>query len=294
MHIQTISIIYNPNSTGKSRELAEELSVALQEKVPKTKVELLATRFAGHAEELAYEIAKTHKKPLIVSSSGDGGYHEVINGALRAQAEGSTPICAVLPAGNANDHARTLQHAPLLQLISEGNVRKIDVLQASIQEPGSTKTRFAHSYIGFGFTPHVARELNSRDLNPVMETWAVAKSFLKRHPVYAEISGKEIILDNLICSTIPEMAKLLTIDKQSKPDDGLFEIALSEHHRRAGMLLHFAKGTVSQFGAVEQTDIFSLKLIRRAAAQLDGEILNINKGAAVTITIQKQVLPTLV
>jgi diacylglycerol kinase family enzyme len=187
-----------------------------------------------------------------------------------------------------------MQHAPLLQLITEGNIRKIDVLRATIDEPGNKKTRFAHSYIGFGFTPHVARELNSRDLNPVKETWAVAKSFLKRHPLYAEIAGKNIILDNLICSTIPEMAKLLTIDKQSKPDDGLFEVTLSEHHRRAGMLLHFAKGAVAQFGAVEQTDDFSLKIKRRASVQFDGEILNVKKDATVTITAQKQALSTLI
>ena len=117
MTFSTIAIIYNPNSTGSSRKLAEEYANILQKRMPAQKIELIGTEHAGHAEELAYSIAKNSKHPLIISSSGDGGYNEVINGAYKAREEGANPITSLLPAGNANDHFRNLSSDDLVEHI---------------------------------------------------------------------------------------------------------------------------------------------------------------------------------
>ena len=135
-----------------AKELAEKLTVS----VP---IELVPTAHAGHATDLAYQFAKNKKRPLIISSSGDGGYNEVINGALRAKAEGADPVCAPLPAGNANDHNRALSQRPLHEAINDSAVTYIDVIRVSIDPKRSDGARFAHSYVGLGLTPTVAVEL---------------------------------------------------------------------------------------------------------------------------------------
>jgi diacylglycerol kinase (ATP) len=171
----TVTIIFNPHSTGPSELYAKRLQRELRKLFPDLKAELKPTKYAGHAEKLAYARAKATKKPLIISSSGDGGYNEVINGAMRAQSEGATPVCAVLAAGNANDHGRTLQSRPLIEAIKEGKETRLDLLKARYKTRGQEKVRYAHSYIGLGLTPVVAVELNKTSLNALKELWIVLK-----------------------------------------------------------------------------------------------------------------------
>ena len=160
MSYSIIAIIYNPKSTGSSKSLAQSLQKKLKVKLPNQRIELVATKHTGHARDIAYDIAKKYEKPLIVSSSGDGGYNEVVNGALQAQSEGAHPITSLLPAGNANDHHRNLHDSSLVNEIVTMNTRDIDVLKISGCVDSKEITRYAHSYLGFGLTPRVGRELN--------------------------------------------------------------------------------------------------------------------------------------
>src|SRR4051812_41454633 len=89
-----ICIIYNPNSTGRSQRKAKDLQRQLRERLPDIPAVCLATEYAGHARELAFDIAQSEKKPLIISASGDGGYNEVINGVM--EADNRQAVCAVL------------------------------------------------------------------------------------------------------------------------------------------------------------------------------------------------------
>ena len=165
MTYTTIAIIYNPNSTGSSKQLAKEFADKVQSQLPKQKIELIATTHAGHAEELAYSLSKKTKHPLIISSSGDGGYNEVINGALKAQKEGNHPTTGLLPAGNANDHFNNLHNDDLVDLIVDGISKNIDVLKLTYTAEGQETERYAHSYIGLGLTSVVGNQLNKKKLN---------------------------------------------------------------------------------------------------------------------------------
>ncbi|MBC7942921.1 acylglycerol kinase family protein, partial [Candidatus Saccharibacteria bacterium] len=160
MKYTTVAVIYNPNSTGPSETLAKIFETNLRLKLPKQKIELIATEHAGHGEELAYLIAKSSKNPLIISSSGDGGYHEVINGVMKAQNEGFQSITGLLPAGNANDHYNNLHNEDIIDLIIKNKTKKIDLLKIVSTSKGKSIERYAHSYIGFGLTPSVGKELN--------------------------------------------------------------------------------------------------------------------------------------
>jgi diacylglycerol kinase (ATP) len=288
-----VAIIFNPNSTGDAPGNAAQLQRDLRTSLPDIPVKLLPTESAGHAVELAYNFAKKHKKPLIISASGDGGYNEVINGALRAQDEGAAPICAVLPSGNANDHARTMQEKPLLELIKTGHVTRLDVLKIHTASPhGATITRYAHSYMGIGLTPKVAVELNKNKLNSFKEAWIITKTFWNLRPVRVKIAGKITEVDSLICSTIPEMAKILTLSSRARPRDGLFEVTTLRHRSKAHLLLGLAKGVVTHLGAGKRAGDYSFTVLEAAPIQLDGEIIKLPKNTEVTVTIAPKLLST--
>lgn len=293
----SIAIIYNPNSTGNAQENAKALKAELDTSLPDVPVTLLPTERAGHAVELAYDFARQNKNPLIISASGDGGYNEAINGALKAQeeneGEGAAPICAVLPSGNANDHARTMQDKPLAELIKSDEVTSLDVLQVTTKDAeGKKDSRYAHSYVGIGLTPTVAVELNKHTLNSLKEAWVVVKTFWSYRPVVIQRADKNLKLDSLICSNIPEMAKVLTFSKQSDPRDGLFEVTTFKHNRKLTLLYRLTKGVFKHLGAQEQTDKYEFTLLMPAPLQLDGEVMELGKNTEVAVTICPQMLRT--
>lgn len=291
---QDIAIIFNPNSTGDAPANAHELKQYLTASLPTANIQLLPTERAGHAVELAYDYAKKYSGPLIVSASGDGGYNEVINGALRAQSEGATPICAVLPSGNANDHARTMQDRPLADLIVRGNVSDIDVLEVNLKHDGTTTRRYAHSYVGIGLTPTVAVELNKHTLNSFVEAWIVLKTFWGLKPVTLEVDGKKLHLDSLICSTIPEMAKVLSFADEAHPHDGLFELTIFEHNHKLKLIGRLIKGVVKHLGAEQRLARYGFTLLKPAPIQFDGEVLRLQGDTHITVEIRPGLLRTFV
>src|SRR3954447_8860813 len=121
-----IVIVFNPHSTGNAPASAEELRADLTRRLPDVPVQLRPTEHAGHAREIAREVAATGR-PLLVSVSGDGGYNEVVDGVL--QSGNDRAVCAVRAAGNANDHRRTTRERPLAEAIEAGDVRRIDLLR---------------------------------------------------------------------------------------------------------------------------------------------------------------------
>lgn len=137
-------LIFNPQSTGDAERLATELRDELAERLPQFPVQLQPTQHAGHARDLAREAAAVGS-PLIVSVSGDGGYNEVVDGAM--QAGNDRAVCAVLPAGNANDHRRATKQKPLADAIVAGTITRLDLLRLTV-DGAAVPTGHAHSYIG--------------------------------------------------------------------------------------------------------------------------------------------------
>jgi diacylglycerol kinase (ATP) len=293
-HFSEVFIIYNPKSTGNSRANAKKLERKLKKILGGVSVSCIPTEYAGHAEELARQIVSSHKRPLIVSSSGDGGYHEVINGAMQNGRKRSSAVCAVLPAGNANDHSRTMQTRPLWQSIKSGNVAHIDLLKVEIITPAGTTTRYAHSYAGIGLTPAVAKELNRHTLTPLKEIKLVLTTLLNYQPLTIKRKGKTIILDSLIFSNINKMAKFLKLAKENHPDDGLFEIVTFPHKRKALLLKHLIKAATTGLKTTRQASEYEFEVLENIPMQLDGEITNLRAGASIRVTVANKALSTIV
>lgn len=288
MHYSSITILCNPNSTGDSKSNAEKLQKTLTD-AGLTGVELLLTNYSNHAEDMAYKLAKATKNPLIISSSGDGGYNEVINGALKAQAEGATPTTSLLPSGNANDHYKQLHEGDTAERILNGHRRRIDVLKVTATAKDYQWDRYAHSYIGFGVSPEIGKELNKAELNETNDVLISLKGLLKSKPFTIIQDGTKREYQSVVMSNIAKMSKVLGLAKDSEVTDGLFEVfALPPN--KAFMFGVLVKSATIGLRYTQQTDHYDFKTIEDQPVQCDGEVFDIKAGAKVSISIDKQAL----
>jgi len=285
-----IAIIYNPNSTGDGEKLAKDLASELRTKLPRQKVQLMTTDHAGHGEEIAYDIASHSKGPLIISASGDGGYHDVVNGVMRALHKGFRPTTGLLPAGNANDHYRTVHTADIVEQIARGTTQKIDVLKLHGVSKGQSIDRYAHSYIGFGLTPTVGRALNKTKLTPITELFTVARSLFSARPVRLIVDGTANEYDSIVCSNIDQMSKYLNISTPSSTTDGMFEVTFFKRQHKLRLIARLLKSTLINAQEDRQTRTFSLVTTRSTLVQMDGEIVALDAHTKVDITIEHQAL----
>lgn len=290
MKYTTIAIIYNPNSTGSSKSLAETFAADIKKRIPSQKVELIATEHAGHAEELAYSIAKKSKQPLIISSSGDGGYNEVINGIMKANKEGAQAVAGLLPAGNANDHYHNLHSNDIIDLIVNKEPKVIDLLTLDGISKGKPVHRYSHSYIGFGLTPSVGKELNKTKLSFFNEGWVVAKALFTTKAVRLKIGKKPRLYDSIIFSNVDRMSKYLTISQPSRMNDGKFEVTIFKKTQKLRLIWLLLKASTIGVKEDKQVSEFQLETIHDTIAQLDGEILLLDGDTKVTIGIKKKSL----
>lgn len=130
-----------------------------------------------------------------MSVSGDGGYNEVVDGAMRSGND--AVVCAVLPAGNANDHRRATVEQPLADAIVNGSVTRIDLLRLTV-EGSSPTTRYAHSYIGLGLTPVVAVDLERGGKGSLKEALTAVRAFANFRPFEIQLEdGPRQRFDNL-------------------------------------------------------------------------------------------------
>lgn len=283
-----IAIIFNPKSTGDAAKMAKDLcdSVNGYHEVIKTKALLYPTKHAGHATEIADMIVRKHDKPLLVSVSGDGGYNEVINGAMTAKlsVRGAQPVVAVMAAGNANDHKRvTRGEVPLIRLIKRAQIKPLDLLEIIAKAPGFELRRFAHSYIGLGITSEVGKQLNRSGKGLINEIRVIAKTFGKFEPFIVDRDGVQEHYDSLVFANINEMAKVVQLDDTKTIRDGKFEVVSIKHRGKLHLATTVAGAALSGFSHSPSYQTYSFRLLDAQPIQLDGEIEHLPDNCAVTI-----------
>lgn len=288
--LSNIVVIYNPKSSGPSQDRAERLVEELREKGCTLDMRIIATEYAGHAEEIAYREGKAAAKPLIVSSSGDGGYHEVVNGVMRAQSEGGDPVASLLPSGNANDHWRTLNDKDLSSQILKSRISRIDLLHVHIYGSGVDVERYVHSYAGIGLTSHAGRTLNEHNLGHLRQIWLVLRSLFRAPAEIIEVEGKYRRYDSLTCANIGGMARYLSVSDRARPDDGRFEVVAMRRRNRLLVLFSLLQAATVGLKDDKQVESFNFRTVHYTNMQLDGEIIKVSSGAKVTISIRPQVL----
>ena len=292
-----IAIIYNPGSTGDAPKLARELKqkVNRNHKSIGIKASLTPTKHAGHAIELAKKISLTYRRPLIVSVSGDGGYNEVINGAMQAKERSKTarPVTAVIGAGNANDHRRVMRSRPLIDLIKAGEPKPLDLIHIAAKADGFTLGRYAHSYIGYGVTPQVGHELNQHGKNLWLEIRSILKTYRAYAPFIIERSGERLTLDNLIFANINEMAKFIKLDEKNTMHDDQFEVIELHHRSKLHMLGTLLRAAVVGFKNPPSYSRYELKSLEKLPIQLDGEVEWLPRDCNAVITSKHAAIDSL-
>jgi len=291
MPFERITVIFNPQSTGPAPQRAEELKNTLADRLPDVPLHLRPTERAGHARELAAQAAATGR-PLIVSVSGDGGYNEVVDGVMHAG--NPNAVCAVLAAGNANDHRRSTGEQPLADAIVTGDVRHIDLLRLTVGSDSDAHTRYAHSYIGMGLTPIVAIDLEKGGKGSFKEIVSVVRTFAKFRPFTIDVDpGGLRSLDSLLFANIDEMAKYATLSEDSRPDDGRFEIIALPHTAKWRILAVALKAATRGLGPQPTARHYRFTTVKPTPMQLDGEVIAVEAATSVSVDIAAGALPIL-
>lgn len=282
----SVLIIYNPKSTGQSKQNATEFQKALRK--AGVSAHLQATDHKGHGEELAREFADTNPRGMVVSSSGDGGYHEVINGVVGATS--SMVICGVLPSGNANDHYNFAHRGDTVKRIASGDAERIDLIK--VKTP--SWTRYAHSYVGLGMTSQIGKELAKYDLNPFVEALLVLKHIFVIRKVKIRVWGRKRSYDNLVFSNSGRMSKYLTLSNEASLTDGRFEITRVKSSSPFGLVRHLLHASTKRIDTAPQAKRYACKALRNMHIQLDGEIYTVKSGDRIVITCERRLLRTIV
>jgi diacylglycerol kinase (ATP) len=286
-----VVLIFNPHSTGEAPRLAQELHAALAERLPDMVVDMSPTEHQGHARDLAREAAQTGR-PLIVSVSGDGGYNEVVDGMMQAGNEHA--VAAVMAAGNANDHRRSIRERPLADAVVAGEVRRIDLLRLTIGGGSASRTQYAHSYIGLGLTPVVAVELEKGGKGSLKEIVSVVRTFSRFRPFTIELEGGgRRRFDSLLFANIDQMAKYATLSEASDPDDGKFEVITVAHASKWRVLAVAIKAATRGLGPQPTATHYGFTPVKPIPLQLDGELLELEAGTPVSVDIAPRALATI-
>lgn len=289
MKFHTVVIIYNPNSTGDGKANAAALKERIDSLTKNITVKVQPTEYAGHAVKIAKKYARD-SGTVIVSSSGDGGYNEVVNGVLGVK--NSRAAMAVLPSGNANDHYNAVASDDLVKNIAAGESKNIEAIRLESHVSGKQWVRYAHSYVGFGITPKIGKELTARKLNPFNEKWHTVYHLMRFKHV--DISqGKTVRrYSSLVFSTIGRMSKIIRLEESANQHDGKMEVYETEYHtplQLLGMLLHASLRGLTKSDRVTE---YRLRTIGRTMVQLDGEVFTLDADADILLTCQKAAIRT--
>lgn len=284
-----ILLIYNPAVGRAPAVLAERLYRELRNRAPDMPVSLLPTAFPGHGRTLAREAAGG--RPLLVSVSGDGGYNDVVNGAMDA---GGKAVCAVMGAGNANDHRRSTRSLPIADAIVRGQVRRMDLLRLTVGEGDRAWSRYAHSYVGFGLTPLMAIGIEKGVKGRFAELLSVARALRSLSPVdITRADGARAILDSLILANISRIAKYGKVSEAGFPDDGMFEVVVLPHARKWRIGLMALRAVTVGLGARESVPSYRFTSTASIPLQIDGEVMEVGTGTPVLVESVHQALTTL-
>ncbi len=236
-----ITLVVNANASGiDGRAGAERIARALSDEAPGTDVELVRTRSAEDLSEV------WHPAPgrRIVLAGGDGTLHDAVN------LPGTPPELALIPAGRANNTARSLgipvDLAGAVRLAVAGEARPLDLIEARAGE---------HRVVGVegvsvGFLALARARYHAPNSADVRAALAAGLGALVHfHPLDVRIrdhgTTSFLHVGQLFAANMPRFGTGLRVAPGADPGDGLLDVvALDVPGRRAipGMLLRLRRG----------------------------------------------------
>ncbi len=272
-------IIYNPNSTGDGEANAKQL--AQQLRTENVKVSVRKTQFAKHGEQIAADYAKRNEDIVLISSSGDGGYHEVVNGVLRHPAR--RMVVGVLPSGNANDHHSAMASGNLVKHIRDQKFHKIDTIKVTSVIEGKPWVQYAHSYVGIGVTAVAAKQLTIERPNELTEKWIVARSLLSFRYVKVKENGRSRRYSSLVFGNIDRMSKVIKLSENASATDGKFEVIRISFRSKMRLLVYLLTAATIGLKETPSEKKYECRTIKPIAIQLDGEVYTLDSNSQLMI-----------
>lgn len=282
--VRRIVVIYNPASTGKSKLTTERFAVRVQKRIG-LPVEVMATKYSGHGEVLARQAAQRDRHTMIISASGDGGYHEIVNGILHSR--NPDAITGLLPAGNANDHYSFMHHGDVIRRIGIGRAEHIDVLTI---RSSAGWTQHAHSYAGIGLTSQINDLLKQYEYHPIREFRLAFHKALNVKPIRITVAGKTRRLDNLLFLNAGRMSKMIRTSGRASISDGKFEIIEIKAGAVIDLARYFLHAITVGVSDAKQAKAYEFTCEHEMGLQMDGERTQLHAGETITVSITPRAL----
>lgn len=224
-----ITIILN-GITSKKKHFYKTILPAL---AAKHVVEVLETKYAGHARTLATQAAQNNFE-VILSAGGDGTLHQVLNGLLDSNVK-PLPTLGVIPLGSGNDFAGAInviaQAQKLLDLLEQGG-KPTDIGLISCKDlAGENISRYFINVCSLGMGPATVRQMekapvwlgaNGRYLISILKT------FFTHKPQVVELKTATWnwrgAIRVLAIANGKSFGNRIYLAPDAKQDDGLFSL----------------------------------------------------------------------
>ncbi len=264
-----IRFIINP-SAGKHKNL-KTLEKDIKKIFPQA--EIIYTKYAGHAKELALEAAQKNYKTT-VAVGGDGTINEVTQGLVNSQT-----ALGIIPCGSGNGFARLIKmplkdNLKCLEIIKQNNTKKIDV--------GLANNEYFLNVAGFGLDAIVAHKFATSKRRGKLPYFKIGVTeFFNFHAEKYDLifdDGKKIEITPL-CAAFAngtQYGSNFFIAPEAKLDDGFLDMVLIKPTNIFKMLLglpNFLKDGLSPVKLTETQKVKSVKIIGKEPFyyHIDGE-----------------------
>ncbi len=280
-------IIVNPTSgRGYAKEAIPKIESYLQ--AQGLDFEVVHTERPWHAADLAEQAAK-EGCDVVISASGDGTANEVLNGLMRARAEGfDRTAMSILPVGTGNDFSYGMGVENDLEkacaTLAENKRITIDV--GFVKGGDFPKGRYFGNGVGVGFDAAVGFEAVKIRWTRGLLAYLIATLrtvFLYYKAPTVRITYNDTVIEqsSLLVSIMNgrRMGGGFYMAPQGNPSDGNFDLCIAEEAsqmRIFGLIPHFLEGTQAsqpeiKTGQTRKVTVTALK--GSLPAHCDGETL---------------------
>jgi diacylglycerol kinase (ATP) len=282
-------VIANPVAGLGTGGLLDRLLIVMRER--RLEHDLVVTRHAGHAAELARTAVEQDGRTYVIAVGGDGTVHEVVNGLVDARTgmvRGEDPVLAVVGNGSGCDLVRTfgLDRPPerlIDHLVTDATLR-IDLGRVVLIGPdGHPRTELFHNIAEVGFGADVVRLAARlpRRLGPGRYAVGIVAAWgrFRRVQTTVRVDGGE--RSEQLCNVIVANGQFfgggLKVAPRALPTDGRFnvqtwggtpkDVLVAARLLRTG--LHLARDDVREWQSAEA----EVHGVRPLAVEADGEVL---------------------
>lgn len=251
--------------------------------------EIRRTEHSGHAVELAKQ-AVTQGHSFMVAVGGDGTIHEVVNGMLAVERDGSAPelVLGIIPSGSGSDFIRTFGLPPdaadAVEHLKGENLFKVDVGRVGYTDrQGQTQFRFFPNIAEAGLGGEVVRRAEALPrrvgkLRYLLSFWMTLGLFKPTEgTVVLDERTYEGRVTNLVVANAQFFGGGMRIAPKAHPSDGRFDVLIQMGTKRdyvAGITKVF-KGEHLPSPVIKEylSSRVEIRTLKPLQVEADGEVL---------------------